>query len=39
MFGNREAEVGALIFWQYLVCLLTVPLCLALFLHVCSAYF
>jgi predicted permease len=39
MNRNREAEMGALIFYEYVASLATVPVCLALFLHVCQAYF
>jgi len=39
MNGNREAEMGVLIFWGYLASLLSVPVCLTLFLHVCQVYF
>jgi predicted permease len=39
LHGNREAEMGAIIFYQYILSVVTVPLFLALFLHVCQAYF
>lgn len=37
--ANREAEMGALIFYEYLAACVTVPLFLALFLHVTQLYF
>ncbi|GBF90775.1 auxin efflux carrier family protein [Raphidocelis subcapitata] len=39
MHGNCEAEMGAVIFYEYVASIVTVPLFLALFLHVCQAYF
>jgi hypothetical protein len=39
MNRNREAEMGDVIFAQYICSLVTVPLFLALFLHVCQTYF
>jgi hypothetical protein len=39
MHANRDAEMGDVIFAQYLASLVTVPLFLALFLHVCQVYF
>jgi hypothetical protein len=32
MMRNREDEVGALLFWQYLASLVSLPVCIAAFL-------
>ena len=37
--ANREAEMGALMFYEYLAACVTVPLFLAFFLHVTQLYF
>jgi predicted permease len=39
LHGNREAEMGSLLFWEYLASIITVPAWLCLFLHLTETVF
>ncbi|KIY91730.1 hypothetical protein MNEG_16234, partial [Monoraphidium neglectum] len=39
LYQHHDEEMGAVIFWQYTASLVTVPMFLALFLHICQVYF
>ena len=38
MFGNHEAEMAALLFWQYMAAIVALPCLLAAYMHLLPAF-
>lgn len=37
LYGNRDVDLGQLMFWEYLACVVTLPPFLMLFLHLATS--